>query len=102
MSTHEAYEAELDTLLRDFANNVRGLRERKEPGYSQEDLADAARLHRTEISKIERAQRDPRLSTLLILADALGVSLDELAKDVPVPKERRPSPRVKRVRSIEP
>jgi|SRR5580700_1829661 transcriptional regulator with XRE-family HTH domain len=101
MSTREAYEVELEALLRGFADNVRGLRERTARDYSQEDLADAARLHRTEISKIERAQRDPRLSTLLILADALGASLDDLAKGVQVPKERRPSPRVKRARAID-
>lgn len=96
MSTHEAYDAELRLLLRGFAENVRGLRERKGRDFSQEDLADDARLHRTQISKIERAKRDPRMSTLLILADALGVSLDELVKGLPVPKERRPPPHVKR------
>jgi transcriptional regulator with XRE-family HTH domain len=98
MSTHEAYEAELALLLREFADNVRRLRALKQPGYSQEALADDARLHRTEISKIERAQRDPRLSTLLILADALGLSLDDLVEGLPVPKERRPSPGTKRTR----
>jgi transcriptional regulator with XRE-family HTH domain len=98
MSTHEAYEAELALLLREFAENIRRLRALKQPGYSQEALADDARLHRTEISKIERAQRDPRLSTLLILADALGLSLDDLVEGLPVPKERRPSPGTKRTR----
>lgn len=101
MSTREAYEAELALLLKEFAENVRRLRARKEPDYSQEALAGDARLHRTEIGKIECARREPRLSTLLILADALGVSLDELVAGVPVPSERRPPPRAKRVRAIE-
>ncbi len=101
MSTYEAYEAELAVLLRDFADNVRRLRKRKQPDYSQEELADDARLHRTQVGKIERGQRDPRLSTLLILADALGVSLNDLVEGLSVPKERRPSPRTKRVRTIE-
>jgi hypothetical protein len=37
-----------------------------------------------------------RFSTLLIVADTLGVTLDELAAGIPVPKERKPSPPTKR------
>lgn len=40
---------------------------------SQEELADAADLHFTAISRIEQAMREPRLRTILKLADALGV-----------------------------
>ena len=54
-----------------FGENLRAQRERA--GLSQERLSALARLHRTEISLIERGRRDPRLSTVVRLADALGV-----------------------------
>jgi transcriptional regulator with XRE-family HTH domain len=96
MSTWKAYRAELARILAQFGENVRGLREQKEREterrYGQEKLAGDARLHRTEIGKIERAEVEPRLTTLLILADGLGVTLNDLVGDLPVPKERKPPP----------
>lgn len=52
-----------------FAANVR--KARIERGLSQEALGDSAGLHRTEISLLERAAREPRLSTIVRLARAL-------------------------------
>jgi transcriptional regulator with XRE-family HTH domain len=52
--------------------NVAALR--KEAGYSQEELAFRADVHRTEVSLIERGKRDPRLGTLVKLSRALGVA----------------------------
>ncbi len=105
MSTKEAYKTELAELLKGVAANVRRLREGKESdkftGYSQEDLAKDADLHRTEISKIECGTTEPRLTTLLVLADALGVTLNDLVTGLPVPKERRPSPQSRRPRQAE-
>lgn len=54
-----------------FAENLRAERERL--GLSQEQLGYASGLHRTEISLLERGQRDPRLSTIVRLAHGLGV-----------------------------
>jgi transcriptional regulator with XRE-family HTH domain len=54
-----------------FARNLRAARRRA--GLSQERLSALARLHRTEISLLERGERDPKLSTVCRLADALGV-----------------------------
>ena len=54
-----------------FARNLRAQRLRR--GLSQEALGDACGLHRTEVSLLERAGRDPRLSTITRLAHALGV-----------------------------
>ncbi len=90
MSTQEAYRAELTQLLEGFATNVRRLR-----NGSQEALSSAANLHRTEVGMIEQARREPRLSTLLILADALDVSLNDLVRGLPVPQERKPAPGAK-------
>jgi transcriptional regulator with XRE-family HTH domain len=55
-----------------FAANLR--RERTRTGFSQEELGDACDLHRTEISLLERAGREPRLLTIVKLARALGVA----------------------------
>jgi len=55
-----------------FGNNVRRLRESK--GWSQEDLAEKADLHRTYVSGIERGVRNPTLTIVFKLADALGVA----------------------------
>jgi transcriptional regulator with XRE-family HTH domain len=54
-----------------FALNLRAAR--RAAGLSQERLSALARLHRTEISLLERGGRDPKLSTIFRLADALGV-----------------------------
>lgn len=54
-----------------FAANLR--RARNETGISQEDLAQRCDLHRTEVSLLERAGREPRLNTITKLAGALGV-----------------------------
>jgi transcriptional regulator with XRE-family HTH domain len=51
---------------------------RLEAGLSQERLAFASGLHRTEISLLERGARDPRLSTISRLAQALGTDAAEL------------------------
>jgi transcriptional regulator with XRE-family HTH domain len=93
MSTMEAYKGELARFLEGFGANVRRVRTAKRPRCSQEQLALAAELHRTEIGKIEQGRVDPRLTTLFILADGLGVTIDDLLVDLWVPIERKPSPR---------
>ena len=63
-----------------FAENLR--RHRAEAGISQERLGFLCGLHRTEISLLERGERDPRLSTVVRLARGLGVSVGELLDGV--------------------
>lgn len=70
-----------------FGARVRELRERK--GLSQEELADAAKLHRTHISLIERGHRSARLETIELLARALRVQPSELLPPIDL-KARRP------------
>ncbi|HEV2944051.1 MAG TPA: helix-turn-helix transcriptional regulator [Solirubrobacteraceae bacterium] len=55
-----------------FALNLRHYREKA--GLSQEALAKACDLHRTEISLLERRKRSPRLETIVILARGLNLS----------------------------
>ena len=59
------------TAREQFAENLRQARDRA--GLSQEALADACDLHRTEISLLERSKRSPRLETIVILAQGLGL-----------------------------
>ncbi len=54
-----------------FGENVR--RERINAGLTQEQLARRAGVHPSEVSRLEREARDPRLSTIVRLAAALGV-----------------------------
>jgi len=61
---------------RRLAKNLTRLRDEK--GWSQEELADQAGLHRTYVSGIERCVRNPTLLILERLAKALKVSLGTL------------------------
>jgi transcriptional regulator with XRE-family HTH domain len=64
-----------------FALNLRI--ERRAQALSQERLALRAKLHRTEVSLLERGDRDPRLSTIVRLARALDVPPQCLLEDIP-------------------
>ncbi len=49
-------------------------------GYSQEELAFRASIHRTYISQIERGLKSPSLSVIVRLAQALNISPAELVR----------------------
>lgn len=68
--------AEAKPLAVHFGGNVRVYRRRA--GISQEELGFRSSLHRTEIGLLERGAREPRLSTIIKLADALSVPPHEL------------------------
>jgi transcriptional regulator with XRE-family HTH domain len=63
-----------------FASNLRSARAKA--GLTQETLAATCELHRTEISLLERARREPRLGTLVKLAHALDIPLAKLVENV--------------------
>jgi len=63
-----------------FGENL--LRVRQARKLSQENVADRATIHRTQISLIESGQRLPRLDTLLKLAGALEVPLPTLLEGI--------------------
>lgn len=65
-----------DPHVATFGRVVR--RARRDRDMSQEALADAAGLGAKHLSEIERANRDPRLTTVLKLARALDLSAGEL------------------------
>jgi transcriptional regulator with XRE-family HTH domain len=60
--------------------NVR--RARRDAGLSQMALADRCGLHFTEISRLELAERDPRLTTILKVARGLDMTPSELLDGV--------------------
>jgi transcriptional regulator with XRE-family HTH domain len=53
---------------------------RQQRGLSQEALADAASLHRTYVSQIERGLKSPTLDAMSRLAGALEVQLHVLIR----------------------
>jgi transcriptional regulator with XRE-family HTH domain len=63
-----------------FAANVRA--RRIAAGLSQEQLSRLTDLHPTEISRLERAVREPRLSTIVRVARALDITPAELLERV--------------------
>lgn len=63
-----------------FAINLCQARKRRK--ISQEELGFRCDLHRTEISLLERGGREPRLGTMVKLAGALDVSLEELCDGI--------------------
>lgn len=59
-----------------LAANLRRLRQERE--LSQEAFAEEAGIHRTYVSDLERAARNPTIRVVEILANALGVTVSEL------------------------
>jgi transcriptional regulator with XRE-family HTH domain len=64
------------SIQQKFGERVRALRTAK--GYSQEELAFRAGVHRTYLGGIERGERNPSLKNIAAIAEALGVALSEL------------------------
>lgn len=66
-----------DTLRQALQHTISALRMAK--GLSQQELALRSGLTRHYISLLERQKREPKLGTLLQLAEGLGVSLAEFS-----------------------
>lgn len=63
-----------------FAANLR--KQRKAAKLTQEELSAKVGLHPTEISRLERAVREPRLGTIVRLARGLGVTAERLVAGI--------------------
>jgi len=57
-------------------------RYRVDAGISQEELADLANVDRTFVSRLERGLRQPTITTIISLAQALKVTATELVREV--------------------
>lgn len=60
-----------------LGKNLKNIRRKK--GWSQQKLAEVAQLSYVTIAKIEQERaKEPTIHSVVKLADALGVSVDEL------------------------
>ena len=69
-----------DDILKRFGARVRELR--KCEGYSQESFADECGLDRTYMGGIERGERNVALRNIEKIAQALGISIAELMRNI--------------------
>ena len=67
-------------LMAAFGENVR--KRRKELGFTQEELARQAGLHRTYVADVERGNRNPSLETVALLARGLGLTPAKLCEGI--------------------
>ncbi|MBN1766346.1 MAG: helix-turn-helix transcriptional regulator [Sedimentisphaerales bacterium] len=68
------------TIVSMLGNELRKYREKA--GLTQEELAFQAGIHRTYVSLLERDKKSPTIDTLFRLCDAMGISANELIKQV--------------------
>lgn len=61
---------------------------RMHAGLTQEQVAEQADLHRTTIVRIEAGTTSPLLDHLLLIADAVGVPLEQLVQEQSQPFEK--------------
>lgn len=79
LTLHTKYSAKvsrIESTMITFGKNVQVARQAL--GFSQEELAFRAGLHRTYIGMVERAERSISLQNAKKIADALNVKLDTL------------------------
>jgi len=68
----------MDKISEQLGKNMKRTRAKK--NMSQGDIARALEVDRGYISNIENGKKNPTLATIQRLANALGVSADELLK----------------------
>ena len=68
----------MDKISEQLGKNMKRTRAKK--NMSQGDIARALEVDRGYISNIENGKKNPTLATIQKLANALGVSADELLK----------------------
>ncbi|HCA6557620.1 MAG: XRE family transcriptional regulator [Erysipelotrichia bacterium] len=74
----ELLEDEFLKIKTALSENIK--RHREEHNLSQENLAELSGLHRTYIGSVERKERNVTLSTLIVIAAALKVSVPDLLR----------------------
>ena len=68
----------MDKISEQLGKNMKRIRVKKK--MSQGDIARALEVDRGYISNIENGKKNPTIATIQKLANALGVSADELLK----------------------
>ena len=69
-----------DKINEEFGSHVRALRIRE--GCSQEGFAQEAGIDRSYYGRIERGEANPTLKNIAAIAEALGVAIPELFKEL--------------------
>ena len=81
----------MSDLAKRLGQRIRDLRTQRPERWTQEDLAERARISVSFLSMIERGERVAHVETLASLADALGSSLSEIfAAAEPAPESGDP------------
>jgi transcriptional regulator with XRE-family HTH domain len=65
-----------EKIKRALAAEVREWRRSRR--LSQEKLAELSKLHRNALANVERLKSDPKLKTLVLIADAMKMTLAQL------------------------
>jgi ribosome-binding protein aMBF1 (putative translation factor) len=73
--------ADAQLVRRTLGENVR--RRREDAGLSQEALADVSVVRKSTIARIEKAEQEPRISTLIAFSLALNVPLHAFMGGLP-------------------
>lgn len=68
----------MSELGKKIGRRIRELRTQRQDRWTQEDLAERAKISVSFLSMIERGERVPHVETLASLAEALSVPLSEL------------------------
>lgn len=74
----EAINNDYNKVLKNIALNVRRLR--KERGWSQEDLGNAAEIDRTYIGYIENCKHNVSVKVLCQIAGVFGIGIEDLVE----------------------
>lgn len=77
-----------------FGRRLREIRESR--GLTQAALGEATGMKATAIGRLETGDREPAWVTIVRLADALGVKLDDFRGEVTTPEPTGPRPASKR------
>ena len=72
----ESFRDELRTLREVMGNRIRELRKLK--GWSQEEFADNAHIHRTFAGSLERGEKNVSFHALVLISRCFGITLSEL------------------------
>jgi transcriptional regulator with XRE-family HTH domain len=80
----------LNNLQRSLGRRIRELR--SDQGWTQEQFAEFCGLHRTYMGHVERGEKNVSLSTVLRVANALGVRISALFGRGKEPAPQAPAP----------
>lgn len=75
----EALDTEIEKIKNVLSRNIKHYRKIRR--ISQQALANMCGLHRTYISDLENAKCNPTLGVLVVMANCLGVSLEDLLRE---------------------